>query len=450
MSARLLLLYLVSVHALVLALGFATLRERPAVLIGLEVATVVSLLVGLGLWRRQHVTQRLLRDGTAALRDQDYSLRLREVGVRDVDELIGVYNGLLARLRSERLDAQRQQSFLDLLVESTALGVFTMDFDGHLAHVNSWGRAQVGLAPGAVLPQGLRDIPHDLAQQLATLGPDEQRLVRLPGNRRYRCESAHFVDRGFRRRFLVVSDLSGELTGAEVAAYGQVIRMMAHEVNNATATTRSLLQSLQDTADLDDGGFRALASEYLPLLEARGEEVNAFMRRFADVVRLPDPRLAPVRLDELLRSEATLAREACRAAGVEVSLSLTPTTVRADAALLRQVITNALTNARESIGAAGREDGGHVRISCGGGALEIADDGAGVDAAIAERLFTPFFSTKPTGQGIGLTLMRDVLERHGADYRLETGADGWTRLRVAFGEQGAPTRPERPVSSLPA
>ena len=438
MSARLLLAYLVAVHAAVLALGFATLRERPGVLIGLEVATVASFLVGLALWRRQRTTQRLLRDGTAALRDQDYSLRLREVGVRDVDELIGVYNALLEQLRAERLDAQRQQFFLNLLIESTALGVIAMDFDGRIEHVNSWGRRQLGIAAGAVLPNGLTDLPHPLAQQLATLAPDERRLLRLPDNRRYRCESAHFVDRGFRRRFLVVNDISGELTGAEVAAYGQVIRMMAHEVNNSTATTRSVLQSLQDTADLDDAAFRSLVTEYLPLLETRGEELNAFMRRFADVVRLPDPQMAPVRLDELLAAEARLAEEVCRASGVAVTLSLKPVTVRADAGLLRQVVTNALTNARESIEATGREGGGHIRITCAGDGFEIADDGAGVDAEAASQLFTPFFSTKPTGQGIGLTVTRDVLERHGARYSLETGADAWTRLRVRF---GAPAEP---------
>ena len=428
-----LLAYLLVLHFLVLALGIWRLRDAPAVLIGLEVALVVSLLVGLSLWRRQRTTQRLLRDGTAALRDQDYSLRLREVGVRDVDELIGVYNDLLAQLRTERLDTQRQQFFLNLLVESTALGVITMDFDGQLEGVNSWARAQLGLAPAEVLPEGLADIPHPLAQQLATLGPDEQRLVRLPNNQRFRCESAHFVDRGFKRRFIVVNNISGELTDAEVAAYGQVIRMMAHEVNNTTAATRSVLQSLQDTADLDDAAFRSLASDYLPLLEARGEEINAFMRRFADVVRLPEPVLAPVRLDELLASEARLAEEVCRAASVDISLSLKPVTTPADATLLRQVIGNALTNARESIEA--REDGRHggiIRVSCAEDGFEIADDGPGIDAVTAERLFTPFFSTKPTGQGIGLTLTRDILERHGARYSLATGEDGWTRLRVRF------------------
>lgn len=431
MSSRLLLSYLIVLHVAVLALAIWLLRERPLWLLAIEGLLLLSIILGLAIWRRQRSSRRILADGTAALRDQDYSLRLREVGVADVDELIRVYNQLLERIRSERLDNQRQQFFLSLLIESTALGIITMDFDGNIQRINSWGRRQLDISPGAVLPQGLLEIDHPLATKLVELGEEEQRLVRLDDNQRYRCESAYFIDRGFRRRFIVINNLSGELTDAEVAAYGQVIRMMAHEVNNTTAATRSLLQSLIDTDDLGDEEFRELAREYLPYLEERGELLNEFMRRFADVVRLPEPKLATVQLQQALETAARLSEEVCRLHNITLQLSLKPATVQADEALLQQVITNAITNARESILESGQPNG-IIELTCAGKSFAIADNGAGIDDAAREKLFTPFFSTKPTGQGIGLTLTRDVLERHGASYSLSTGEDGWTRLRVSF------------------
>ena len=435
---RALLAYLLVAHATALAAAIYFLRERPGWLIGAEAALVVSLAVALSLWRRTDVAQRLLRDGTAALRDQDYSLRLRETGTRDVDELIDVYNDLLARIRAERLDNRRRERFLDLLVESAELGVIALDFDGDLARVNAWGRRQLGLRQNEPLPSDLAAIDHPLARAVADLPPGERRLVRLPDHRRYRCEASTFVDRGFARRFIVVADLSGELAAAEVGAYGQVIRMMAHEVNNATAATRSLLESLLASDDLDDADFRSMTTEYLPLVAERGEAMNAFMRRFAEVVRVPEPRLADTDLGTLLRGQAALARPVCAEAGIAVDDSaVAPVRVRADAALLERVVANALVNARESIAAAreGGEPGGTIRLATTRSppGFVVADDGAGIDPALAERLFTPFFSTKPTGQGVGLTLMRDVLERHGASYALATEDDGWTRLRVGFG-----------------
>ncbi|MFK8055246.1 MAG: PAS domain-containing sensor histidine kinase [Saprospiraceae bacterium] len=428
MTHRRLLIYLVILHLLVLAGGVWLLREQPYVLISLEVVTVVSFLVGLSIWRKLHTTQRMLHDGTAALRDQDYSLRLSEVGVRDVDELIEVYNGLLEKIRTERIDNQRQQFFLTLLIESTTLGVITMNYDGFIDSINSWGREQLGLMKSGPIPEQLHEIDHPLATALSELREEEKSLIRLSNNQRYRCESASFIDRGFSRRFVVINNISGELTDAEVAAYGQVIRMMAHEVNNTTAATRSMLQSLMDTDDLDDTTFRQIVSDYLPLIAERGESLNDFMSRFADVVRLPDPELATVDLDLLLDKQAAIAKPVCEALNIDIQLSLKPAKIQGDAALLQQVIINALTNARESIS----ESGGTIKIECQPGGFAIGDNGAGISEEASTQLFTPFFSTKPTGQGIGLTLTRDVLERHHATYSLATQEDGWTWLRVEF------------------
>lgn len=435
MTHRRLLIYLIILHILVLAGGVWLLRERPYVLILLEGITVLSFILGLSIWRKQHTTQRMLSDGTAALRDQDYSLRLSEVGVKDVDELIEVYNQLLEKIRSERIDNQRQQFFLTLLIESTTLGVITMDYDGAIDNINTWGRQQLGLAKNGPVPAALADIDHPLAKALATLSDEEKKLIRLSNNQRYRCESASFIDRGFARRFLVINNISGELTDAEIAAYGQVIRMMAHEVNNTTAATRSMLQSLIDTNDLDDATFRSLVSDYLPLVAERGESLNDFMRRFADVVRLPDPKLETIDLAVLLEKQAAIAKPICEASAIQLQLSriptglesLKPALVKGDAALLQQVLINALTNARESIG-----QNGIIKMECTGNGFAIGDNGPGISEEASEQLFTPFFSTKPTGQGIGLTLTRDILERHQATYSLATEEDGWTWLRVEF------------------
>ncbi len=430
MQHRFLLVYLIVIHLLVLAGAIALLRDTPLGLVGVELGLFLTFLLGLSIWRRMQTGERLLRDGTAALRDQDYSLRLRAVGLGGVDELIQVYNDLLAKIREERLDNQRQQFFLTLLIESTSLGVFTMGFEGELQQINSWGRQQIQLAQNATLPTRLIDIEHPLAQAMARMGEHENLVLRLPNHQRYRCESANFIDRGFSRRFVVAQNISDELGAAEVAAFSQVIRMMAHEVNNATGATRSLLQSMLATDDLDDAAFRVLAKAYLPILLERGAATNDFMQRFAQVVRLPEPTLVDTDLAALLDAQVQFARASCQAAGIQLRTDFSPSIVRADASLLGQVIANGLVNARESIQAAVRS--GEIVVCCGAGEFEIADNGPGISDEAADQLFTPFFSTKPNGQGIGLTLTREILDRHGAQYSLATDADGWTRLRVAF------------------
>ena len=243
-------------------------------------------------------------------------------------------------------------------------------------------------------------------------------------------------------------NLSSELNAAEVAAYGRVIRMMAHEVNNATASTRTLLDALTDAAadrTLDDGELRGLLAEYLPVVRSRGDDVNEFMRRFAEVVRLPEPQLAPLDLVGLLREQAAAFAPSCAQDGIalHVDLPAGPVEVMADRALLGQVIANALVNARDSLVG---EEGDAPRLRVGATptievrvverprGFTVADNGPGIDAAVADDLFTPFTSTKATGQGIGLTVTRHVLDGHGARYTLVTEEDNWTRLRVEFGD----------------
>ncbi len=245
--------------------------------------------------------------------------------------------------------------------------------------------------------------------------------------------TAHFIDRGFERGFVVLQDVTADLLQAEKEAYGKVIRMMAHEVNNSNAAIVSLLKTLLEVAREDDPELKELTRDHLPPVIQRAEHLTAFMRNFARVVRLPDPVLERIDLNHPLESAADVMRPLLRKQGISMTTELAdrPVWVRADRAQLEQVIINALTNARESIGS-----GGNIQISstAGPATFTIADDGAGIPQEVADRIFTPFFSTKATGQGVGLTLSREILEGHGATYRLTTAGDSWTRFSVRFPE----------------
>ena len=100
-----------------------------------------------------------------------------------------------------------------------------------------------------------------------------------------------------------------------------------------------------------------------------------------------------------------------------------------DRVLFEQVLINIVKNSAESIGENGNIT---LRTSSKPLSLEITDDGKGIDKETATKLFTPFFSTKPNGQGIGLIFIREVLQAHGCSFSLRTYADGMTRFRIMF------------------
>jgi signal transduction histidine kinase len=172
--------------------------------------------------------------------------------------------------------------------------------------------------------------------------------------------------------------------------------------------------------------------EALRIVMERCYRMNRFISNFADVVRIPEANVVmqdinPV-IDDCLRFMETALQS--RRITLSKTLSVEPLIVPIDAGLFEQALLNILKNAVEAIE---NEDGCICIITSDNPAtLEIVNNGARIAPEVQARLFTPFFSTKPEGQGVGLLLIREVLLRHGFSFSLSTGADGLTRFRIVF------------------
>ena len=121
----------------------------------------------------------------------------------------------------------------------------------------------------------------------------------------------------------------------------------------------------------------------------------------------------------------------CQEKSIELHLELVEPSpmVMLDAVLFDQILVNIIKNAVESIGEAGQIV---IQTYADPPSMEIADNGKGIDKETESKLFTPFFSTKPNGQGLGLIFIREVLDRHRCLFSLRTYPDGFTRFKIAF------------------
>lgn len=393
-----------------------------------ELVLLLSAYIAYRIYRSIISPLQLLGRGAAALEDQDFSVKLMPTGSREMDRITNIYNKMIDQLREERISGKQRDEFLDQLLNSAELGVVVLDFNGEVESMNDWTRIKV--KEEAFFTAVLQPALH-LRMRPKTPGALQQDIFTGPGNRRYHVEAATFVDRGFERGFLIIQDVTTELLAAEKDAYGKVIRMMAHEVNNSNAAIVSVLRSVLEAAQEDDPQLKELSKDYLPVVINRAENMTTFMRNFARVIRLPPAEKKRIDLNELLHRTGEVMASVLTEHNIELRYELhaDPVWVVADPAHLEQVVVNALTNARESIGS-----NGNIRMTSAAfpARFTVADDGPGIPPEVAEKLFTPFYSTKPTGQGVGLTLTRDILEAHEATYSLRTEEDGWTRLRVSF------------------
>ncbi|MGB3800397.1 MAG: ATP-binding protein [Lewinella sp.] len=414
------ILYLTALHLVIGILIYQVVGRGPVLLL-VEMVLLLSAYIGYRLYEVLVAPIQLLSRGAGALADQDFSVKMTKTGSPDIDQLGEVYNRMIDQLRSERVTGRQREEFLDQLVNAADVGIIILDFDGKIESENPWvmdRRTNPDFVAGVIEPA-------------RSLSIGEKRIFITPDNRRLHVEYATFIDRGFERGFLVLQDVTADLLQAEKEAYGKVIRMMAHEVNNSNAAIVSLLKTIMEVAVADEPDLGEVVRDYLPPVINRAENLTAFMRNFARVVRLPAPQRERIDLNVILQGAGEVMKPLLDKHHIvlRTNLSTQPVWLRADRAQLEQVMINALTNARESIGAEGQ-----ILLSSIGNPVSfiVADDGPGIPLEVADQLFTPFFSTKSTGQGVGLTLTREILEGHGAKYRLRTEADGWTRLRVTF------------------
>lgn len=427
------LVYLVAVHlALALAAGYA-LREFSWWLLAVEVLCIALLWVSIVLFRGFYQPLALLVSGAEFLRESDFTTRLLPTGQREMDALIGVYNTMMENLRSERLQQQEQQQLLHRIIEASPSGIVIFDFDGNVSLCNPAVEHLLGVSCGELLGKKAHALPLPVGAVLASLGNGESTVVTLATQQKLRCRRLEFFDRGFARSFVVIEELTEELRRSERAAYEKVIRIFAHEVNNSVGASNSLLHSCLHYGNQLGAEDRDDFATALHVAITRGNHLCSFVQSYAEVVKLPPPQLQECNIVPLLQHIALLFQAESRSKSIQWQWDTTPLLpVYIDKNQMEQVFVNLYKNAIEAIGERGVIV---VRTGYDNGkpVVVIEDTGCGIAPEIQRELYTPFFSTKQYGQGIGLTMAREILTQHGFSLALYSTANQPTRCVVQLG-----------------
>lgn len=417
---------------------FYSFREQLTIPVYVAEIIIICILFYLNvLYRRVVKPMNTIGNGMELLREQDFSSRLSPVGQYESDRIVNIFNRMMDQLKNERLRLREQNHFLDLLIQASPMGVVITTLDYEVSQLNPMAVKMLGVSQEEAEGKLLQQLDSPLAIELASIPKEETAVIRLNDANIYKCTHSFFIDRGFRHPFFLIERMTEEVMRAEKRAYEKVIRMIAHEVNNSTAGITSTLDTVEQVLASEQG--MGDICEMMRICTDRCYSMSQFITRFADVVKIPDPTLQSASLSELAVTCKRFMEGMCNERGIALRLECDTEMglVNMDVSLMEQVLVNIIKNAVESIELADEKEEscrGEVTVrTVAPATIEVIDNGPGISKEAEAKLFSPFFSTKPHGQGIGLIFIREVLNRHGCTFSLRTYSDGLTRFRIMFG-----------------
>jgi two-component system nitrogen regulation sensor histidine kinase NtrY len=413
-------LWLAGIAVLAIALTLLTLWLIPVT--WLAIALVALVLTPVIAWSGAQLTARwsrvvrALNDGVLSLKDRDFSVSVRPATSDELGELIASYNGLGERLRVERQSLYQRELMLDTVIQTTPLAlVLTNDTDAVL-YSNLTARQlfdEGRKLEGARFAHYLERVQAPLREAIER-GGDTLFTINAGEPEIYHLSQRRFLLNAVPHRLLLLKQLTREINSQEVATWKKVIRVIAHELNNSLAPISSLAHSGKILARAPPDPEQLV--RVFSTIEDRARHLATFIEGYAQFAKLPRPRLAPVPWEVLI--ERLRAVTPFQLAGI-----LPARMARFDTGQMEQGLINLLRNARES-GADPATIDLAVHAAPQGFSIEVRDRGPGFSATALENALVPFYSTKETGTGLGLTLCREIVEAHGGRLRIANRAGG--------------------------
>ena len=423
------ILFIILIHLVFTILLLQLFKDQLYFFLLSESLIFISLYISIKLYQALIRPIALMKTGVNAIIDEDFNTKFLKTGSYEMDQLILVFNRMLDRLRQERTRTEEQAYFLENLINASPIGMIILDYDENISSMNAQAMSCLSIKSKEV-PKTFSEIDHPFAIFIKNLESGRSEIFTINGILQYKCQIEPIFHRGFYRKFIVIEELSSELIKSEKLAYGKVIRMMAHEVNNSMGAINSILQTVIDFGFKDEEN--ADLKESLMVAMDRNNSLADFVKNFAKVIRLPLPNKTSTNLLVLIERCVGIFSSQFyqRQISVRVNCAEEPPTLMMDPIQIEQVVLNILKNAMESIDYSGHI---HITLSTNKPQLVIADDGPGILPKDEEMIFSPFFSTKPNGQGIGLILTREILTNHEAQFSLVTDPlDQWTKFSLSF------------------
>jgi two-component system, NtrC family, nitrogen regulation sensor histidine kinase NtrY len=396
-------------------------------------ATVIALIIVYQVYELIHYVERTnleLGRFLRSVRYADFSQTFSSAGRgASFDELNAAFTEVVEEFQKARAEKEEHFLYLQTVVQHIGVGLIAFTPDGEVALVNTAAKRLLNVNQ-LINIRSLENVSKTLVETLFSMRSGEKMLVKTEIS----AEPLQLVMyatelklRGQHHTLVSIQNIRTELDEKEVEAWQQLIRVLTHEIMNSITPISSLASTVNEmlrVGTVKNEPQRPVTPEVIQdvrgavqTIEKRSQGLLHFVDAYRTLTRIPPPKFQIVSVSELIGRVEQLMRQRLSDSGISFSKRAEPASLEltADPDLVEQVLINLTLNAAEALRGV---PNAMISVSAyigdrGRVTLEVTDNGPGIPKDIRDRIFVPFFTTKPEGSGIGLSLSRQIMRLHG-------------------------------------
>ncbi len=363
------------------------------------------------------------------------------------NELKAAFEEVMNRFRDARSAREIQRRYLEALVEHVPVAIIALHDEGRVTLLNNAARRLLDAA-GEMSRDELDRYGALFRRDISQARPGERKLTRteLDGvQRQLIMTTTQITIESDTERLISLQDIQHELDATELSAWQDMVRVLSHEIGNSITPIASLARTAEEMlVELEENSAdRKAAGELIEdihdavtTITRRSEGLTRFVSNYRQLTQLPPPQKQELALDAYFgRLEKLLENELMeRGVALHVAVPAKGLMVNADESLLDQAVINVVRNAADAASTASEPQVWlTTRLSeRGRPVIAVSDNGIGFDEELAEKIFLPFFTTKPDGSGIGLSIARQVMLMHKGAITATVRDGGGAKLELRF------------------
>lgn len=374
-----------------------------------------------------------------------FPLHTKNKSVKDLHKSLNRVNFLIQKIKIEN---KQQEQYYHSILEQAAVGLFTLNDKGHILLANKTAKKLLNYEALTHIEQ-LKRVDEKLYKLVSQLKPFDQKLTSMTNERetiQLTIRSKPISIGNEHLNLIIVQNINNELDAKETDAWIKLFRVLTHEIMNSIAPITSLSETLAAIYTKDGKAIQPKALSQkdiektikgLDVIILQGKDLTSFVESYRSLTRIPKPEKEIIIVETLFNKIRILSSQEEGFQDIIFEVSITPKhlEIYADEKQIIQVLLNIVKNAIQSINKtniqgkiqlkAEKDEHSNV-IVC------ITDNGSGIPLDIQDQIFIPFFTTKDTGTGIGLSLSKHIMRLHGGRLQVTSKPNALTTFCLKF------------------